>query len=254
MNSVDGLAGVFARIGAIDGRFVPASAPGRAVAIEAAPFDPFGEMYQAAVAAVDRGSVGPAAWAPSPMPALAQRASWAPAAVPMASTAAPSDGVLTESQVARAIEGVAGPPGARQIGGYGSMPVPGELAAYGNGQVPADALSPIGQPGHRLFAPAAASWQNLVAAAGRDGFDLSITDSYRSYEQQVDLADRKGLYRNGGLAAVPGTSNHGWGLAVDADVRDPALLDWMRTNAPRYGWVEASPREPWHWEFRPAQV
>jgi hypothetical protein len=56
------------------------------------------------------------------------------------------------------------------------------------------------------------------------------------------------------LAAEPGTSNHGWGLAVDADVRDPALLAWIREHGPEFGWVEAVPREPWHWEFRPHQV
>ena len=30
--------------------------------------------------------------------------------------------------------------------------------------------------------------------------------------------------------------------------------DWVRENAPRFGWVEAVPREPWHWEYRPHQV
>ena len=66
--------------------------------------------------------------------------------------------------------------------------------------------------------------------------------------------ERKGLYSEGGYGAVPGTSNHGWGLAVDADVTDPATLTWLRTNAHRFGFVEAVPREPWHWEFRPTQA
>jgi len=83
---------------------------------------------------------------------------------------------------------------------------------------------------------------------------IRITDSYRSYDQQVDLVKRKGLYSEGGLGARPGTSNHGWGLAVDADVNDARTLDWIRTNGPRFGYVEAVPREPWHWEFRPQQV
>ena len=134
------------------------------------------------------------------------------------------------------------------------MPVPTELAAYGNGQLPPVHWQSIGQGGHRLYAPAAAAWQSAVAAARADGIDLKVTDSYRSYDQQVDLADRKGLYKDGGLGATPGTSNHGWGLAVDVDVSDPATLAWMRTNGYRFGFVEAVPREPWHWEFRPQQA
>lgn len=135
--------------------------------------------------------------------------------------------------------------------GLGGIAVPPGLAPYGNGQIPREALHPIAQSGHRLWAPAAQAWDDLVDAAAQAGFELRITDSYRSYEEQVDLARRKGLYANGGLAAVPGTSNHGWGLAVDADVRDPALLEWLRQNGPAFGWVERVPREPWHWEFRP---
>ncbi|MBI5087590.1 MAG: D-alanyl-D-alanine carboxypeptidase family protein [Actinobacteria bacterium] len=134
------------------------------------------------------------------------------------------------------------------------MPVPAELTAYGNGRIPADALEPIGQGSHRLYAPAAAAWREAVAAARADGIDLQITDSYRSYDQQVDLVARKGLYSEGGLGATPGTSNHGWGLAVDVDVTDASTLTWMRTNGHRFGFVEAVPREPWHWEFRPQQA
>lgn len=141
-----------------------------------------------------------------------------------------------------------------QVGGYGPMPVPTELATYGNGTLPPSELESIGQGGHRLFKPAAEAWKQAVAAARVDGIDLTVTDSYRSYDQQVELAQRKGLYGDGGLAAVPGTSNHGWGLAVDADVRQKAALQWLQGNGHRFGFVQAVPREPWHWEFRPAQA
>ncbi len=103
-------------------------------------------------------------------------------------------------------------------------------------------------------APAAQAWRACVEAARADGIDLTITDSYRTFDQQVDLVQRKGLYSNGGYGATPGTSNHGWGLAVDADVTAPQTLDWMRANAYKFGFVEAVPREPWHWEFRPQQA
>jgi len=141
-----------------------------------------------------------------------------------------------------------------QVGGYGKMPVPADLAAYGNGQIPIDSLETIGQGGHRLYAPAAESYKALVAAAKLDGIDLTVTDSYRTYDQQVDLAARKGIYADGGLAAVPGTSNHGWGLAVDFNVNSPAALEWLKNNGHSFGWVEAVKREPWHWEFRPTQA
>ena len=79
---------------------------------------------------------------------------------------------------------------------------------------------------------------------------MCIRDSsYRSFDQQVELAGRKGLYSEGGLAAQPGTSKHGWGVAIDADV-DARGLAWMRANASRYGFYETTPREPWHWEYR----
>ena len=88
----------------------------------------------------------------------------------------------------------------------------------------------------------------MRAAAARDGVLIGVTDSYRSYAAQVDLARRKGLYQNGGLAAVPGTSQHGWGLAVDVDTNSRGT-QWLRANAARFGFATI-PREPWHWEFR----
>jgi D-alanyl-D-alanine carboxypeptidase len=121
-------------------------------------------------------------------------------------------------------------------------------ARYDNGRIPADALTQIGSTGHRLAAPAATAMEGLLREAGRDGVTIGITDSYRSYDEQVDLARRKGLYAQGGLAAAPGTSDHGWGLAVDLDL-DAKAQAWMRANAGRFGFTENTPREPWHWKF-----
>lgn len=126
--------------------------------------------------------------------------------------------------------------------------VPVALAGYGNGKIPAEALHEVGGTGHRLWAPAADALDALIADAARDGVTVGITDSYRSYEAQVDVAARKGLYSQGGLAAVPGTSDHGWGMAVDLKL-DDAAQSWMRANGGRYGFAEDTPREPWHWAY-----
>ena len=230
-----GIAGITARIDAIERRFDAGSTRPTQVVDAGAEFEPFGEAYRRALNARS----APVAIAPA-----------APTTDARARFATELGGVRAAHSSAPVIE-------ARQahtIGGFGPMPVPPELAGYGNGQIPADRLRPIAQSGHRLHAPASVAWDALVDAAAADGIEMRITDSYRSYEQQVDLARRKGLYRDGGFAATPGKSNHGWGLAVDADVTDPRTLDWIRTNGPRFGWVEAVPREPWHWEFRPHQV
>lgn len=124
-------------------------------------------------------------------------------------------------------------------------------AATANGRLPATALVPIGSGGHRLAPPAAAAFHALTAAAARDGVHLEVNSSYRSFEQQVELAQRKGLYSQGGLAARPGTSSHGLGLSVDLDL-DGRAQAWMRANGRRFGFVEDVPREPWHWTYKPA--
>jgi D-alanyl-D-alanine carboxypeptidase len=128
--------------------------------------------------------------------------------------------------------------------------IPTDLAAYGNGKIPKTALAEVGGTGHRLWAPAAEQLTKLIADAKRDGVTIGITDSYRSYDEQVDLARRKGLYSQGGLAAKPGTSEHGWGMATDLDLNSKAQA-WVRKHGDEYGFVENVPREPWHWAFKP---
>jgi zinc D-Ala-D-Ala carboxypeptidase len=131
-----------------------------------------------------------------------------------------------------------------------SKGIPTDLAAYGNGKIPAASLEKVGATGHKLWAPAAEQLTSLIADAKRDGVTIGITDSYRSYDEQVDLAKRKGLYSQGGLAAQPGTSDHGWGMATDLDLNAKAL-SWMRANGEKYGFDENVPRETWHWTYSP---
>jgi D-alanyl-D-alanine carboxypeptidase len=126
---------------------------------------------------------------------------------------------------------------------------PASLVGYGNGHIPPESLELIGVGAHRLWAPAADAFKRMARDATTQGIKIGATDSYRSYDQQVQLAQRKGLYSEGGLAAQPGQSKHGWGMALDLDV-DSRGLAWMRANGARYGFYETTPREPWHWEFR----
>lgn len=126
---------------------------------------------------------------------------------------------------------------------------PDDLVAYGNGRLPDSALESIGQGGHRLAHDAARAFKAMAAAARRDGVVLSVSDSYRSLEDQQNMVDSHGHYDDGGLAAEPGTSAHGWGLAVDVDI-DARTLRWMRAHASQYGFAEDVAREPWHWTFR----
>ncbi len=127
--------------------------------------------------------------------------------------------------------------------------LPNGLAGHANGRVPDAALTPVGDTGHRLWQPAAQQLTRLIADARAEGVTIGITDSYRTYDTQVDLVRRKGLYSQGGLAAAPGTSDHGWGLAADLRLDDRAQA-WMRANAGRYGFAEDTPREPWHWAYQ----
>jgi len=81
---------------------------------------------------------------------------------------------------------------------------------YANGFIPDSALCPLWQaPGQKLRADAAAALNAMSKYhAATAGGPLCVTDSYRSYSEQVALYEPKP-----GLAATPGTSEHGWGKA-----------------------------------------
>jgi D-alanyl-D-alanine dipeptidase len=121
-----------------------------------------------------------------------------------------------------------------------------------NGMLQPSSLSKIEGAGSdstgSLNSQAAKDYERMKAAAEADGITWKITSSYRDYENQVKTASSKGLYSQGGLAAVPGTSNHGWGSALDLDLSSDAQ-DWLEKNAADYGFSTIA-REPWHWEHK----
>jgi LAS superfamily LD-carboxypeptidase LdcB len=116
-----------------------------------------------------------------------------------------------------------------------------------NGRLQLTQLTQV-EPGHYLEPSAANKFKQMQAAAAKDGINLNINNAYRSYEKQVELANKLGLYSKGGKAARPGTSNHGWGKAVDLNVKaNPGSFEWLKQNASKYGFKNI-PRERWHWE------
>jgi cell wall-associated NlpC family hydrolase len=152
------------------------------------------------------------------------------------------------------------PPSASGRGACGAPPVPvGPVSpawgGWANGRIPGEALCPVAR-GHALRCDAAAGYAAMSRAFEADlGEALCVTDSYRPIGAQADAFRRKP-----GLAAVPGTSNHGWALAVDlcggVNVAGTREWTWMTQHAGRFGFVNpdwARPGgekpEPWHWEF-----
>ena len=126
--------------------------------------------------------------------------------------------------------------------------VPEELKGFGNGKIPADQLESVGVKDHQLWSPAAKAFKMMRAAAQRDGVQIGVNSSYRDVACQQCMVDKYGLYGQGGRAAPPGKSNHGWGLSIDLQL-DSQAKAWMRANAKHYGFVEDVAREPWHWTF-----
>lgn len=128
-----------------------------------------------------------------------------------------------------------------------------------NGRLGEGDLCRLWDADHLLRPDAAVAAAELnLAYRGHFGADMCITDSYRSLASQQSLQARKP-----GLAARPGTSEHGWALAIDlcdgVETGAGAQFDWLGENAPRFGWHNPDwaraggqgPYEPWHWEFTP---
>jgi len=116
--------------------------------------------------------------------------------------------------------------------------------------LPPSSLAPVGVGSHKAQPVAADAFKAMRAAAAKDKVDLGITDSYRSYAAQVDVKRRKP-----NLAATPGKSNHGWGLAFDMSFgsnQNSPGYKWMVQNASKFGFKGPlqKPFEPWHWEYK----
>lgn len=129
----------------------------------------------------------------------------------------------------------------------------------GNGYLTSAELSPAsgGTPGPdpgqgQLAHGAAAAW-NALAAVCRERHGVQIrsngSDSlYRPYSRQVYWRNYWCGLGKCGNAAVPGTSNHGWGLAGDVPPFVIALMD----AHPEFGFravCSDAPWEAWHRKY-----
>ena len=128
------------------------------------------------------------------------------------------------------------------------------------------AIKPYG----KLYAKTAAiAWAEMRAEARKADITLRPTSSVDTYRplsvqtlvftqryQRKFLPGRPVKRWNGELwyqkpntaaAAVPGTSNHGWGLAVDVwNVGQNGRIEWLLENAQRFGFSWELQSEPWH--------
>lgn len=114
-----------------------------------------------------------------------------------------------------------------------------------NGRLQSSDLAPAAN-GAKLNTGVVPHWNNMVAAAKRAGINLNVNNSYRTYEEQANLYATKPK----GIAAPPGGSNHGLGEAVDINIPNDKVFNWLSQNAKRFGFKNL-PGEDWHWEFDP---
>lgn len=125
-----------------------------------------------------------------------------------------------------------------------------DAGAFSNGKARTSELAPIfrsGGPSY-LAKDAAPPWNTMrfcaVTRRGQDLYPGGPRSAYRRYADQVYFWN---LYRSGrgNLAARPGTSNHGWGRAID--LAAPSMRRYIDRYGSPYRWrkVEAF-SEWWH--------
>lgn len=140
---------------------------------------------------------------------------------------------------------------------------PSQSGDGSNGRVPAGRMSPLGwcqdsQGNQQWLRSDAADALTALNAAflAEFGENIAVDLSYRSFEDQVEMRQYYGS-----IAATPGTSNHGTGLAIDvwewqAYAFGSDRYDWLVEHAPDHGWAapawarqDGSNPEYWHFEY-----
>lgn len=134
---------------------------------------------------------------------------------------------------------------------------------YQNGLIPFSALTEV-EPGKWLQPAAAEKYLAMKAAckaATGSTFYMSNSSNPRynqqAYRQKNDPYAGSQQYfwdhrkEFGISAAWPGTSNHGWAVAVDITFPNSAVRNWYRANCHTYDWNNAGDNfgEDWHKEY-----
>jgi LAS superfamily LD-carboxypeptidase LdcB len=148
--------------------------------------------------------------------------------------------------------------------------LPADLKGVKPGELPETLLRPIEGKG-KLHHLAADAYEAMDEAANADGIDLSPTsqaDTYRSLavqeygffqrhtltpkgkqaKQKPRIYKGKAWYLKKGYApmAVPGTSNHNLGIAIDIANASGKRLEWLLANEHKFGFSHELDSEPWH--------
>lgn len=110
---------------------------------------------------------------------------------------------------------------------------------------------------------------DMYKAAKKEGYNLVINSSYRSYQEQEDICNTyRGLYGENyvlNYVAMPGFSEHQTGLAFDVGSKNSNVFaeskeyEWIQENAHKYGFIQRFPSkyeaitgfraEPWHYRY-----
>lgn len=116
-----------------------------------------------------------------------------------------------------------------------------------NGQLADSELSPI--PGGRLRHDAAAAWNAPGGPADAGCAPAGAASSYRVKGPAGQYGTQEYFWNHQPpVAAYPGTSNHGWGIAVDLGAT--WMRGWIDEHGARFGWRKTEAMsEWWHVNF-----
>jgi hypothetical protein len=126
------------------------------------------------------------------------------------------------------------------------------------GSISSDKINANDRSGRiRLYDKASLALDRLIAAAEQSKIPVKINSAYRTFADQQRVYNENcpgGVCRI--LTARPGTSNHGFGIAVDFATPGlqrikpgDKLYDWLVINGPKYGFQRIK-SESWHWEYQ----
>ena len=151
-----------------------------------------------------------------------------------------------------------------------TVSMPKDLKDQENGSLNAKLLKPI--TGGKMHHLAADAFNAMSAAATKAKIELKPTSSADAYRplsvQEAGFLKRYTNSAKGSVGtprkykgklwwlkkgfapmAVPQTSNHGWGLAVDIADINQKKLEWLLQNAAAFGFSWELQNEPWHLRY-----